>query len=280
MAGIVSSEADQKALESVGKVFLYLAGLTAVAAFIGTYIASLPIGESALIAVVAGLLFVVAFLWVSRTHIINTALTVSRTEAGAQQKIKEQRTEIARLSPFEGELSKSQAEAARLDASLKAQTELANRLRSENEACAQRLRTLEAQSVTANNRIRQLESELLGERESTERAPYMPEIDLTIQTTGFGILAAKSVQATVRNIGRGNATNVHTFRKFGTGASSSSDTPIDFVTALVPNQSRTLALGTIEDFQWVEVRVEYGSQFGVRPPVSIRYELPLPQVPA
>jgi hypothetical protein len=276
MAGTARQEADRKALESVGRGLEYLAAVVLVVAFVGGYLAKFPLAEAILVALVLGLAVFVLFLWYSRSHLIDTAVASGRAEEASLRKNAELESELTRLRPLEPRLKENEVRLAQLSAGHEALRKSADQLKQENDSLRQRATSAESAFGEADARARQLETNLRAEKNSTARAPYMPEIDVEIRVVGFGILSSKTVQAVVTNVGRGNATGVQTSVRSGDANQHVVPTPRDFSTTLRPGERRTVSLGTLEDFQgrtWVEAIVEYGSQFGPRPPVGVRETL-------
>ena len=186
-----------------------------------------------------------------------TNAVLSRSLADASTRIANvelQRDELARrVSDLEKEREEWVSTRARLD---------------------QRIAAQDREIESRGSQIRQLNSDLSAERTATTRAGFIPSMDVTFGTTGFGILAPKTVHADVRNLGPGVAREVEFSAALGSGSTIPAYSPIAYWTAMDRGATRRVVLGdttSLSRFEWVRCKITYGSQFGPCPNIDVVY---------
>jgi len=133
-------------------------------------------------------------------------------------------------------------------------------------------RALRAQA----DRTSRLEANLRAEQLSTARAPLMPELEASLETIGFGILAPKNVVIRLRKVGAGNAVRVAVLVSLNPRGQVGLPRPVGYIQVLAPGQVQDVRVGNMSElgkYQSLRCQVNYESQFGPRPPVDLTWTL-------
>lgn len=263
------------------KVLYFLLGAiaVAVASWAVSHVASLPPTESIPIGVIVGLVFFSFSLWFSRQSLSARLASADRSGAESLRKIADLQRELEVCRPAALELKNLQSEYSALRVDHEAAKAKNTQVESDYARLVQRTTAVEGQNATLNEQVRRLEVELRAERESTARAPFMPEIDLTFQLVGVGFLGwrGKNVNATFVNVGKGNALRVQVATRIYTAGQTTAWKDTDFLQVMKPSQQRTLSLGSVDAFDRVEVQIKYESTFSPRDPVQLCFTVPKPE---
>lgn len=148
---------------------------------------------------------------------------------------------------------------------------------SEKEALGIKVIASEQQALAYSSEIAKLTQALNDEKLSTQRAPFIPFLDVSLSVVGFGILSPKSVVLDVENRGPGNAVSVEVSAAPNeAGVGRQALIPRGFWPSMVRGDTRRVRVGDLSEFQpsnSVRVLVRYESQFGPRPPIEMSFEL-------
>ncbi len=266
----------QVAVESlvhVGKIAAIVGPLAALGVAIATYLASQSAAIAILAGVVAVLVVLAGFLYFVREGLTDR-LQRSIQEAGAlNAAIAELKEKQGRIEQLVEEQKKEIQKLKDANAGFRAERDAAVAAK---EAAARALKTTEQALAAEQVQAGQLTAALRAEQQSTARAPMMPELDASIQTMGFGILAPKNLVIRLTNVGAGNAVRISVSVARNPAGAAGRLAPTAFVQVLPPGQSQDVLVGNLRELagtQSVRCRVEYESQFGPRPPVDLTWNL-------
>jgi len=269
-------EADRAALPATGHVLLYLAGVLAIVAFIIGYISNLGTLVSFLVAAIIALALILVFLWNGREYLVGAARTAREGEETARRDATASRSEADRLRPFESRFADQTKELDGLRTENKALTSSLNQAQAEKEQFRVRAERAEANATQLGQDVQRLGAEILAERNSTARAPFLPELRPSVEVKGFGILGPKTVQVKTENIGRGNALNIRVSALLVTTGRPDRQVEVDFIPALTPREFHYSVVGDLNQLAGVEVvegQLQYESQFGPCRPMASRTAL-------
>lgn len=172
-------------------------------------------------------------------------------------------------------LANAQLEAerqARMQAEASLQTALGRIDAANAESDRERARADTAEGATRalSGELAATQAALKDERDTTQRAGYIPSISIQFSVGGFGILHDRTVVAHVVNNGPGVAHRVQVYA--GQGGPL---VPVGFSASLDVRKSINVQVGKIprgSPAARIQVRVEYGSQFGQLPAVDLFYQ--------
>jgi hypothetical protein len=262
------------------------------------FLAGLPFEVATLSAALIAATLFVAFLWYVRDGLIVRA-TTARSEASAATRenavlqdsvahlrgVEAERRELqTKLDAKNGQLVERDARISSLEAERARLSEETAQLRVEREALQAtndrlqgRITTVESSVALLTSEKGRLELALRDEQNNTARAPFQPSMDVSLHTTGFGVLAAKNVHIVIRNVGPGNALNVELSASSGHGPVQGAVTPRGFWPVLTRNETRDSVIGSLDEFagdDWIRVVVAFNSQFGPCIPVGVSWPVP------
>lgn len=274
----VGVEADRAALERTGRALLILAAGVAIVGFVLGYTAQLGILASVLIAIALGLSIVVIFFWTGRAYLIGAARDARSAEDVARQDASVNRVEADRLRPFESMAKTQTAELADLRADVQRLKESLSQAQAENERLRIRADSVESRARTLELNNQALNLELTNERNSTARAPFMPELSPRVELSGLGILGPRSIRIRTENIGRGNALRIQVSALLINTGRPDQLVQVEYIPTLVPRHHHYSVVGDVNQLAGVtavEAQLQYESQFGRCPPIGVRTVLPI-----
>ena len=145
---------------------------------------------------------------------------------------------------------------------------------SRERTAAARIAALDAAVSAVREDSSRKDVELQRERDSTERAGIIPTLDVTTGTSGFGILAPKTVYVRVRNAGRGDATSVELAAAVARRNEEAQLRPVAFWAAIPAGEWRQADvsnLGQLGRDRELRTRVSYQTAFGPGAPIELRF---------
>lgn len=258
-----------QSLSRVGAIAAIVATVVGIVGGLVLYYAGQSVLVAMLIGVVAVLLIIAAFLAFYGSGVTDRLQGALR-ESGA---LSSQNASLQRdLGARDGAIQALTADKNALSQQLETQTAELERAKAAVQQVTQNLQQTQQQLQSHAARLQQAEVALQEEQVSSARAPFMPELDVTLQTTGFGILTPKTVLIRLTNVGSGNAVRVNVSVALNRPNAHGPLQARDFVQVIPPGHSRDIRIVNMRElagFASIRGVVNYDSQFGPRHAVDM-----------
>lgn len=272
----IAGESSRKAFEGTYRILEWVAVLATIGFLIYALVSGQPAAVLVLSVLLAISLVLVLYLSLSRIALIERAATALRSAAAAQKESEALRLDSGRLKETEAILEARTKGFSELTAKFDALQSTATKLDQENAALKNELVGVKAERDRLQTSTQELTRAVQSERDSTQRAPYLPQLRPTVELVGFGILTSKTVRIKTENIGPGNARNIHVNALVGGPGRSDRLISVEFVPAMAHRERHYSVVGSLNDLPgvtFVEAQLYYESQFGACVPMGHRIDI-------